>query len=130
MSQLALLVRFLTSRALSWPNRFPVRRFTSLSSHSSDVLHQTPVPLACHDTSAQLIVIAGLSQDYEAESMKAKAIALGESVLSSLTWYLIMTLRLKKNETSTQSTVEQKLPGHCKGDCTITQNMRHNGDKI
>ncbi len=91
-----ILVSLLTSRALSWPDGFPVCHFASLSTHSSDLLGQTPIPLPCHYRSVQMIVITGPSQHHE-----AAAIELGESVLSGLTWSLIETLKVKKNKNTT-----------------------------
>lgn len=114
-----ILVSFLTSRALSWPDGFPVCHFASLSTHSSDLLRQTPIPLPCHYRSVQMIVITGPSQHHE-----ATAIELGESVLSSLPWSLIVTFKGKEEwQTSTQTTVEYTMIG-------VWQNCSHSEKKL
>lgn len=84
-----ILIGFLTSRALSWPDGFLVCHFASLSAHSLDQLLQTPIPLPCHYWSVQLIVITRLLQHHEAVVWKLKQLCVYYPGLAwSLTVYI------------------------------------------
>lgn len=77
-----LRVGFLTSRALSWPDRFFVCHLIWLSTHPSHLLLQTPKTLTCHYRWVQLIVITTLW------SCAVGAAAMGLADLSQGLWGL------------------------------------------
>lgn len=99
-----ILVSFLTSRALSWPDGFPVCRFASpFDSFIRSGLPDPYTPALSLQISTADCYHRALSRLWSC-SVETTAIELGESVFSSLMWSLIVTFKVKEKwQASTQT---------------------------